>query len=125
MNKHYSYRPGTVVVREIRRDQKSTDILISKHPFQHLLKRNYSGGQTDLHFHSTATVFCKGQMWPDWPFLKISAYMLSTPNVYIDVKRHSTRMPHIWGICLRESAMTGNILFSKKFFFSSFCYWYF
>ena len=33
----YRYRPGTVALREIRRYQKSTELLIRKLPFQHLV----------------------------------------------------------------------------------------
>ena len=34
----YRYRPGTVALREIRRYQKSTDLLIRKTPFQRLVR---------------------------------------------------------------------------------------
>lgn len=36
--KPYKYRPGTVALREIRKYQKSTDLLIRKLPFQRLLR---------------------------------------------------------------------------------------
>ena len=36
--KPYRYRPGTVALREIRRLQKSTDLLIRKVPFQRVVK---------------------------------------------------------------------------------------
>ena len=35
--KHKKYRPGTVALREIRRFQKSTSLLIKKLPFQRLV----------------------------------------------------------------------------------------
>ena len=35
--KHKRYRPGTVVLREIRRYQKSTKLLIRRAPFKHLV----------------------------------------------------------------------------------------
>ena len=38
IKKPHRYRPGTVALREIRRYQKSTDLLIKKLPFQRLLK---------------------------------------------------------------------------------------
>ena len=38
VKKPHRYRPGTVALREIRRYQKSTDLLIKKLPFQRLLK---------------------------------------------------------------------------------------
>ena len=37
VKKPHRYRPGTVALREIRRYQKSTDLLIRKLPFQHLV----------------------------------------------------------------------------------------
>jgi histone H3 len=37
VKKPHRYRPGTVALREIRRYQKSTDLLIRKLPFQRLV----------------------------------------------------------------------------------------
>ena len=37
MKKHYRYRPGTVALKQIRRYQKSTELLIRKLPFQRLV----------------------------------------------------------------------------------------
>ena len=36
--KHKRYRPGTVVLREIRRYQKSTELLFRRAPFEHLVQ---------------------------------------------------------------------------------------
>ena len=38
VKKPHRFRPGTVALREIRRYQKSTDLLIKKAPFQRLVK---------------------------------------------------------------------------------------
>ena len=38
VKKPYRYRPGTVALREIRKNQKSTELLIRKHPFQRLVR---------------------------------------------------------------------------------------
>jgi len=38
VKKKHRYRPGTVALREIRRYQKSTDLLIRKAPFQRLVR---------------------------------------------------------------------------------------
>jgi len=38
VKKPHCYRPGTVALREIRRYQKSTDLLIRKRPFQRLVR---------------------------------------------------------------------------------------
>ncbi len=48
------YRPGTVALREIRRYQKSTELLIRKLPFQRLVREITSDFETDLRFQSTA-----------------------------------------------------------------------
>ena len=37
VKKPHRYRPGTVALREIRRYQKSTDLLLRKQPFQRLV----------------------------------------------------------------------------------------
>ena len=39
VKKPHRYRPGTVALREIRRYQKSTDLLIRKLPFQRLARK--------------------------------------------------------------------------------------
>ena len=38
VRKHHRFRPGTVALKEIRRYQKSTDLLIRKLPFQRLVR---------------------------------------------------------------------------------------
>lgn len=48
------FRPGTVALREIRRYQKSTELLIRKLPFQRLVREIANGFSTDLRFQSAA-----------------------------------------------------------------------
>lgn len=48
------YRPGTVALREIRRFQKSTELLIRKLPFQRLVREIAGDFKNDLRFQSTA-----------------------------------------------------------------------
>ena len=50
------YRPGTVARREIRRYQKSTELLIRKLPFQRLVREIAQDFKTDLRFQSSAVV---------------------------------------------------------------------
>ena len=38
VKRHHHYRLGTVTLREIRRYQKSVELLIAKEPFQHLVR---------------------------------------------------------------------------------------
>ena len=50
----HRYRPGTVALREIRKFQKSTDLLIRKLPFQRLVREIAQDFKTDLRFQGTA-----------------------------------------------------------------------
>jgi hypothetical protein len=52
VKKPHRYRPGTVALREIRRYQKSTDLLIRKLPFQRLV-REIAQGTSHTAAHST------------------------------------------------------------------------
>jgi histone H3 len=54
VKKPHRYRPGTVALREIRRYQRSTDLLIRKLPFQRLVRQVAEDFRTDLRFQSTA-----------------------------------------------------------------------
>ncbi|CAB4064281.1 H3 [Lepeophtheirus salmonis] len=54
VKKPHRYRPGSVTLREIRRYQKSTDLLIRKLPFQHLFCEISQDFKTDLRFQSSA-----------------------------------------------------------------------
>jgi histone H3 len=56
VRKPHRYRPGTVALREIRRYQKSTDLLIRKAPFQRLVREIAQNFGTDLRFQSTAVL---------------------------------------------------------------------
>lgn len=54
VKKPHRYRPGTVALREIRRYQKSTELLIRKLPFQRLVRELAQEFKSDLRFQSTA-----------------------------------------------------------------------
>ncbi|OXB71062.1 UNVERIFIED_CONTAM: hypothetical protein H355_014469 [Colinus virginianus] len=54
IKKPHRYRPGTVALREIRKFQKSTDLLIRKLPFQRLVREIAQDFKTDLRFQSQA-----------------------------------------------------------------------
>lgn len=54
IKKPHRYRPGTVALREIRKFQKSTDLLIRKLPFQRLVREISSEYKSDLRFQSQA-----------------------------------------------------------------------
>ena len=53
-SKPHRYRPGTAALREIRRYQKSTELLIKKLPFQRLVKEIAHAFKPDVRFESHA-----------------------------------------------------------------------
>ena len=54
MKKPHRYRPGTVALQEIRRYQKSTDLLLRKMPFQRVVKEIAQDCKADLRFQTAA-----------------------------------------------------------------------
>jgi len=56
VKKPHRYRPGTVALREIRKFQKTTDLLIRKLPFQRLVKEIAHEVKSDVRFQSQAVL---------------------------------------------------------------------
>jgi histone H3 len=56
VKKPHRFRPGTVALREIRKYQKSTELLIRKLPFQRLVREIAQDFKSDLRFQSTAVL---------------------------------------------------------------------
>ena len=56
VKKPHRFKPGTVALREIRKYQKSTELLIRKLPFQRLVREIASEFKTDLRFQSSAVL---------------------------------------------------------------------
>jgi histone H3 len=56
VKKPHRYRPGTVALREIRKYQKGTDLLIRKLPFQRLVREVAQSFGADLRFQSSAVL---------------------------------------------------------------------
>ena len=54
VKKPHRYRPRTVALREIRRNQKSVELLIRKLPFARLVREIAQDFKTDLQFQSNA-----------------------------------------------------------------------
>lgn len=52
--KPHRYHPGTVALRDIKRYQKSTDLLLRKLPFQRLVREIAQDFKADLRFQSSA-----------------------------------------------------------------------
>ncbi len=56
VKKPHRYRPGTVALREIRRYQKSTDLLVRRLPFQRLVREIAQGFKEELRFQSSSVL---------------------------------------------------------------------
>ncbi|XP_074309694.1 histone H3.3-like [Silene latifolia] len=56
VKKPHRYRPGTVALREIRKYQKSTELLIRKLPFQRLVREVAQNFKSDLRFQTHAVL---------------------------------------------------------------------
>ena len=63
VKKPHRYRPGTVALREIRRYQKSTQLLIRKLPFQRLVREICPGLQDWLAVPKFGCVGSPGGQW--------------------------------------------------------------
>jgi histone H3 len=56
LKKSHRYKPGTVALREIRKLQKSTELLIRRLPFQRLVRELAQDFRNDLRFQSSAVL---------------------------------------------------------------------
>mmetsp|Transcript_3073 Transcript_3073/g.6155 ORF Transcript_3073/g.6155 Transcript_3073/m.6155 type:complete len:137 (+) Transcript_3073:610-1020(+) len=56
LKKTHRYRPGIVALREIKKYQKSTELLIRKLPFQRLVREIAQGYSRGLRFQSSAVL---------------------------------------------------------------------
>jgi len=56
VKKPHRFRPGTVALQEIRKYQKSTELLIRKLPFQRLVQEVTKDFKTDLRFQTHAVM---------------------------------------------------------------------
>jgi len=56
VKKPHRYRPGTVALREIRRYQKSTDLLVRRLPVQRLVREIAQGFKEELRFQSSSVL---------------------------------------------------------------------
>ena len=94
VKKPHRYRPGTVALREIRRYQKSTELLIRKLPFQRLVREIAQDFKTDLRFQSAAI----GALQVSCPLLfqsRISEFITNLPQVLTGLP-HTVKCPPFW-----------------------------
>ena len=91
VKKPHRYRPGTVALREIRRYQKSTELLIRKLPFQRLVREIAQDFKTDLRFQSSAVVALQVRPRPTWlASLRTPTCAPSTPSASPSCPRTSS-----------------------------------
>ena len=75
VKKPHRYRPGTVALREIRRYQKSTELLIRKLPFQRLVREIAQDFKTDLRFQSAAIGALQVRYSCLLPFVNVNCFI--------------------------------------------------
>ena len=106
VKKPHRYRPGTVALREIRRYQKSTELLIRKLPFQRLVREIAQDFKTDLRFQSAAigalqVGYCEScwylsWVWPELSLLTILAETRYKSNFYCASVSEFTKCDDRW-----------------------------
>ncbi|TKR57656.1 hypothetical protein L596_030330 [Steinernema carpocapsae] len=109
VKKPHRYRPGTVALREIRRYQKSTELLIRKLPFQRLVREIAQDFKTDLRFQSS---LCSPSRSPrSLPRRPLRGHQLvrhPRQASHHHAQRHPARSPHP-----RRTRLSLKHLFSK------------
>ena len=91
--KHH-YRPGTMALREIRRYQKSTGLLIRKLPFQRLVREIARDFRTDLRFQSR--LLWKPVRLSGRTIRRYQLVCLSRQTRYHHAKGHPVGSSHSW-----------------------------
>ncbi|XP_058286148.1 histone H3.Y-like [Hylobates moloch] len=82
IRKPHRHTLGTLALHKTRKYQKSTQLLLHKPPFQHLMREIAQAINPDLRFQCAATSDFRGTARPTWsPSLKTSTYVLSMPGV--------------------------------------------
>ena len=105
VKKPHRYRPGTVALREIRRYQKSTELLIRKLPFQRLVREIAQDFKTDLRFQSSAVVALQeaSEAYLVGLFEDTNLCAIHAKRVTIMPQGHPARPPHPWRAVVSQS----------------------
>jgi histone H3 len=123
VKKPHRYGPGTVALHEIRSYQKSTELLISKLPFQHLVQEIVQDFKTDLRFQSAAI----GALWKASEAYLVGLFedtnlcAIHAKRVTITPKKFPANTLHMWRTFLRVHYEGKHFILKKKFSSSS-CY---
>ena len=98
VKKPHRYRPGTVALREIRKYQKSTELLIRKLPFQRLVREIAQDFKTDLRFQSSAVLALQeaAEAYLVGLFEDTNLAAIHAKRVTIMPKDIQPRSPHPW-----------------------------
>ena len=113
VKKPHRFRPGTVALREIRRYQKTTELLLRKAPFQRLVREVAQDFKTDLRFQTSAVMAlqeaCEAYLvglFEDTNICAIHAQSLQLGPIFRTLVRIRTflrKLVRIWsGFCLKS-----------------------
>merc|ERR1712037_354209 len=112
VKKPHRYRPGTVALREIRRYQKSTELLLRKLPFQRLVREIAQDFKTDLRFQSSAVMALQEASEAlGWIVRRYKLVCHPCQESDDHAKGHSAGPPHSW----RTSLILHNSYFYALF----------
>ncbi|KAF8171825.1 histone-fold-containing protein [Pholiota molesta] len=81
VKKPHRFRPGTVALREIRRYQKSTELLIRKLPFQRLVREIAQEYKVCSRLHCPKLPSSNHTVLPDGPALSIIGHSSASRSV--------------------------------------------
>eukprot|EP00804_Cyclotella_cryptica_P002247 CCRYP_019743-RA/>CCRYP_019743-RA protein AED:0.14 eAED:0.41 QI:0/-1/0/1/-1/0/1/0/100 len=96
----HRYCPGTVALCEIRKYQKSTDLLLSRLPFQLFVREDTQGFHDDMRFQATALAASQEAS---------KAYLLDSWKIQICVPSIPGGSPSCQKICNSPSKFEGNM----------------
>jgi len=107
VKKPHRYRPGTVALREIRKYQKSTELLIRKLPFQRLVREIAQDFKTDLRFQSSAVLALQEASEAYLVGLFRGHQPVRHPRQACDhhAQGHPAGPPHPWRACLNAPSL--------------------
>jgi len=110
VKKPHRYRPGTVALREIRRYQKSTELLIRKLPFQRLVREIAQDFKTDLRFQGSAVLALQEAaeaylvgLLPRWSLRRHQPLRHPRQACHYHAQGHPACPPHPWRALLSVS----------------------
>ena len=88
LKKPHRFKPGTVALREVRRYQKSTEVLTRKLPFQRMVREYAHGIRPDLRFERAAMICLQQamEMWVSVVLDDAQCYCIHAKRVTLQAK---------------------------------------